>query len=179
MIITRWRCLLRGYFYRIYIHILGGSAGPGLMVDIGVTFRSLPHKGIEIGSGVYFGRGVIIDVPRSACLQIGDRALITHYTILAASRHIRIGADTQIAEHCSIRDADHGFAKGTPVRCQPLQTSPVRIGADVWIGRGTAVLRGSEIADGCIVGANSVVKAQLASHTVHVGNPLRNLGTRK
>src|SRR3546814_17208470 len=84
-----------------------------------------------------------------------------------------VGYDSQVAELCSIRDADHGIRVGIPIRDQALQSTPVLIGNDVWIGRGVAVLRGSVIEDGARVGANSLVRGQVGAGEVAVGNPLR------
>src|SRR3546814_4573119 len=76
---------------------------------------------------------------------------------------VEVGDDSQVAELCSIRDADHGIRVGIPIRDQALQSTPVLIGNDVWIGRGVAVLRGSVIEDGAIVGANSLVRGQVGA----------------
>ena len=35
---------------------------------------------------------------------------------------------------------------------------PVKIGNNVWIGENAVILAGSRIGDGCIIGANSVIK---------------------
>lgn len=178
MIVTRWMCLVRGVIFRAYVLMFGGSVGRRIMVDRGVTLRSLPHKGIKIGSGVYLGRGVVLDIPRTASLTVGNDALIAHYCVIAASESITIGRGAQIAEHCSIRDADHGMRPGVEVRLQPLSTTPVDVGDDVWIGRGSAVLRGSRIEDGAIVGANSVVKGSIPRGTVVAGSPARHIRDR-
>lgn len=147
------------------------------MIDKGVTLRSLPHRGIHIGSNVYLGRGVILDIPRTASLVIGDYVLITHYSVLAAGKGIVIGDHTQIGEMCSIRDSDHSMSEDL-IRLQPLQSTPVSIGTDVWLGRGTAVLRGSTIGKGAVVGANSLVRGAISEMSVNVGNPSRQIGNR-
>lgn len=172
---TLWR--IRGVLVAFVIRLLGGSVGHGLLVDKGIAFRSLPHRGIAIGDSVYLGRGVVIDVPRTASLLIGSHCHINHYSIISAAASISIGDDTQIGELTSIRDSDHGMG-GEPIRSQPLKTAPVSIGSDVWIGRGTAVLRGSEIANGAVVGANSLVTKSVSGRSINVGNPLRTIGTR-
>jgi acetyltransferase-like isoleucine patch superfamily enzyme len=148
------------------------------MADKGVTLRSLPHRGISIGRGVYLGRGVVLDIPRGAKLDIGDGALITHYSVIAASKQIRIGPRTQIAEHCSIRDSDHGLRSDQDIRSQALIATPIDIGEDVWIGRGCAILRGATIGDRSVVGANSLVKAAIPSGCVAVGSPARVIRNR-
>ncbi len=178
MIFSRLACLLRGVMFRLWITLFGGRVGPRVMVDRGAGLRGLPHKGIRIGAGLYLGRGVVLDLPRTGQFIVEDDVLIGHYSIVNATRRIRIGSDTLIAEHCSIRDADHGTAVTPATRRQPLVSDPVDIGPNVWIGRGAAVLRGSSIGEGAVIGANSVVKGQLQAYAVYVGSPAKRVRMR-
>jgi acetyltransferase-like isoleucine patch superfamily enzyme len=164
--------LTRGLFFRIWLRVGGGRAGPGLQVEKGAIIRGAPHKGIVIGRGAYLGRGVILDVRAGGTLIIGERAKIMHYTILAVTEWVEIGRLTQIAEHCSVRDADHGTETGTPMWQQEI-TTPVKIGNDVWVARGVAILRGSKLGDGCVIGANSVVRGEVPMRAIAVGAPVR------
>jgi acetyltransferase-like isoleucine patch superfamily enzyme len=100
-----------------------------------------------------------------------------HYCVLAASDEITVGRLTQIAEHSSIRDSDHGTMIGRPIQDQ-LTCAPVHVGQDVWIGRGSAILKGSTIGDGAVIGANSVVKGDVAELSIAVGAPARVLRRR-
>jgi len=53
------------------------------------------------------------------------------------------------------------------------------IGNDVWIGARVVVLPGVHIADGCVVGAGSVVTSSLAEpYGIYAGNPARLLRHR-
>ena len=45
------------------------------------------------------------------------------------------------------------------------------VGNDVWIGAGASILRGVEIGDGAVIGANSVVTHDVPPYAVVVGNP--------
>jgi len=54
----------------------------------------------------------------------------------------------------------------------------VRIGNDVWIGRGALILSGVAIGDGAIVGAESVVAKDIPPYAVVVGNPARVIRKR-
>jgi maltose O-acetyltransferase len=49
--------------------------------------------------------------------------------------------------------------------------APVIIGANVWLGRGTVVLPGSNIGDHTVVAAGSVVIGDLPSCVLAAGNP--------
>lgn len=171
---------MRGRFVAALIRALGGTCGPGLEVESLATFRYGPHAGIRFGANVYIGRGVIIDVPATANLFLGDGVKVMHYTVIAASEHISIGSGTQIAESCSIRDADHGTGTESMSMADHLVATPTRIGEQVWIARGVAVLRGASIGSRAVVGANSVVNSKhpVPDGATAVGAPARVLPRR-
>lgn len=49
----------------------------------------------------------------------------------------------------------------------------VRIGNDVWVGTDALILSGTEIGDGAVVGARTVVSGVVAPYSVVAGNPMR------
>ena len=82
-----------------------------------------------------------------------------------------------IAEYVSIRSSNHGIVNDFPIRSQENQYIDIEIGRDVWIGRGVMITAGSNIQDGVVIGANSVVTKSLITekNAVYVGNPARFL----
>ena len=52
------------------------------------------------------------------------------------------------------------------------------IGNDVWIGQNAVILPGVHIADGAIIGANSVVGSNVEPYTIVAGNPARAIRKR-
>ena len=84
-----------------------------------------------------------------------------------------------IAAQCYIIDMDHGIEKSMLISKQPNAVSPVRIGEDVWIAAGAKILKGSCLGDGCIIGAQSVVKGCIAPNAIAVGMPARILKERR
>lgn len=59
-----------------------------------------------------------------------------------------------------------------------LSTRPITIGNDVWIGDNVTVVGGTSIADGCVIGAKSVVRGETVPYGVYVGNPARLIRLR-
>lgn len=59
----------------------------------------------------------------------------------------------------------------------PLSELPIKgdtvIGNDVWIGQNAVIMPGVHIADGAIIGANSVVASDVPPYTIVAGNPAR------
>lgn len=54
----------------------------------------------------------------------------------------------------------------------------VRIGHDVWLGRGALIMGGVTIATGAVIGANAVVAKDVEPYAIVVGNPARKIRTR-
>lgn len=104
-------------------------------------------------------------------IQIGDYCLIAPGVEITAAKSIVIGANTMIAAECSINDCDwHGLYNRTrPFRC----TKPVVLGNNVWLGARVMVNKGVTIGDNSVIGAGSVVTADIPANVVAAGNPAR------
>lgn len=175
----RIRNLLRGALYRMIIKNGGGTCGKGLRVEHGFRLRHGPHAGISIGTNVYIGVGSVFDCPPPGRIQIGNNVTLTHGVFISSADLVVIGNDTLIGEYTSIRDADHQMhISPVPIRNQPMLPRQCVIGQDVWIGRGSAILAGTVLDDGCIIGANSLVKGHIPSNAIAVGAPARVVGNR-
>lgn len=56
-----------------------------------------------------------------------------------------------------------------PPRDRELVHKSVRIGNNVWIGGNAVILAGSDIGNGCVIGANSVVSRVIPDNSIVVG----------
>jgi len=101
-----------------------------------------------------------------ACL--GDRA--NAYTL----GPIVIHEGATIAQEAYLCTGTHDFASPA----LPLQTSPIHIGRDVFVGARAFILPGVRVGDGAIVGACSVVTKDVAPSAIVAGNPAKVIGTR-
>lgn len=169
---------VRGFFWALFLRAHGAKVGSSLFVERGLQFRQRPHAGITIGDKVYFGPGCIIDAPRAAKLSIGSQIAFTAWNLIGVNASLTIGSDTLIGERTSIRDSDHGMALGSLFRTQPMEAAFITIGSDVWIGCGVAILKGSTIGDGAVVGANAVVRGVVEPFAIVAGVPAKMIGSR-
>lgn len=129
---------------------------------------------VVIGKQCLISAGVSFVVTATGGITIGNRVYIGKSCVLASDTGITIGDNTMLAEFVSIIDADHGTEKnGIPIRDQNLKPAPITIGNDVWIGRGCAVLKGTTIGEGAVIGANSVVTRDIPPYAVACGVPAR------
>lgn len=135
---------------------------------------------LRLGEQCRLGRDVHFDTADAGQITLGNRVRINAGGTIVATRSISIGDDTLVGEYVSIRDADHGTAIGaSPIRSQPLVEAGISIGRDAWIGRGCCILKGVSIADGAVVGANSVVTCDVPPNSIYAGAPAKQIGSRK
>jgi acetyltransferase-like isoleucine patch superfamily enzyme len=131
---------------------------------------------IHLGEGVALDRGVILQiscrVPGSV-LEIGAGTYVNRGTYFDAHVEMRIGRNCLIGPACYFTDANHGRAADVPVALQPIETKPVIIGDNVWIGAHCLVLPGVTIGDGAVIGAGSIVTRSVPAGAVAYGSPAR------
>lgn len=101
-----------------------------------------------------------------ACL--GDRA--NAYTL----GDIELGEGSTIAQEAYLCTGTHDFSSPA----LPLQTTPIRIGKNAFVGARALVLPGVKIGDGAVVGAGSVVTRDVPADAIVAGNPARVIGSR-
>ena len=178
--IRNFKYRFNGLLVKWFLTLLGCKVGKNFKCLTIPRFRVLPKKNIFIGDNVTIGENVLFEVIESGKLNIGDFVNFTRNIVICVNENIAIGNNVLVAENVSIRDGEHQIRKQEKIWKQPNNTKPVVIGNDVWIGAGTIVLQGSNIPDGVVVGAQSLVKnKQLEPFTVYAGNPLRKIKERE
>jgi acetyltransferase-like isoleucine patch superfamily enzyme len=104
---------------------------------------------------------------KDARLDIGERVFINQGASVVACREIKIGNDVRIGDFAAVYDTDyHSVEPERPVKC-----APVIIGANVWLGRGTTILPGSNVGEHTVVAAGSVVRGNVPARVLVAGNP--------
>jgi len=135
---------------------------------------------LEAGTGLDDGVVCLCSGPaRMDKLVIGRRTYVNRQTIFDAHEQLHIGSNCMIGPFCYLTDGNHGTADGVLVQSQPMQTRPVILEDDVWLGAGVIVLSGVRIGRGAVVGAGAVVTKDVAPNTIVVGVPARSLGIRQ
>ncbi len=110
---------------------------------------------------------------RRGKIEIGHGTYVNRYTMLDAHERIRVGRDVMIGPHVYITDAAHGMAPAQSVKAQPMDSRPVTIEDEVWIGAHVSILAGVTIGRGAVIGAGSVVTCDIPPMTVAFGSPAR------
>jgi|SRR5581483_6174685 len=130
--------------------------GGKFIVGSNVSLRATPRLPIELYCA------------RDAVLTLEDGCFLNQGVHIACQKHVRIGASVLLADQVLIMDTDF-HAVGS----QSVQAVAVSIGANVWIGARTIVLKGVTIGEGAVVGAGSVVTRSVPPRVLAAGNPAR------
>lgn len=127
---------------------------------------------IELKGNASFGHGSRICVTRNGCLTIGDNFCNTAMMTIVCDKQICIGNRVLVSWNTLIMDTDWHIMKDTETNKSYAYCKPINIGDDVWLCTRSVILKGSEIANGCIVGAGSIVTKRFNTpNTLIAGNP--------
>ena len=155
-----------------------GECGTRAFVEKGVQFLRYPGN-IWLGSDTVVKSGARICPANSdATIRIGDWTTVGYHTHIFATTSIEIGASCLIAPFCYLVDANHGIRRDRLIREQPMNTAPIVIRDDVWLGTGVTVLAGVNIETGAVVAAGSVVTQDVAPYAIVAGSPARKISER-
>jgi acetyltransferase-like isoleucine patch superfamily enzyme len=160
----------------------------------------LRWRGARLGRGVRIGTHAVVHRPW--CLDVGERAQFEHQVYLKAvtdQASIRIGNRTfvgfgcefdvadrlligdgvLIAPGCFITDHNHLHGAHATIASQGIESAPVVIEDDAWLGANVVVLPGVTIGRGAIVAAGAVVTGDIESMVIAGGVPARPIGRRR
>lgn len=157
---------------------------------------ALRLRGARIGSGTHLSRVQVtwphqIQLGRDCTVQpdvffnyshywtpgpsmiFGDRVFIGRGCEFNIRERIEVGDDCLIASGCTFVDTNHGRDSSRSMNAQPLHSSPITLGRNVWLGAGCIVLKGVSIGEGAVIGAGSVVTKSVPAGEVWAGVPAR------
>lgn len=124
-----------------------------------------------------YSRTIIVTRTAESKIKIGNNVGISGATIYAR-KSIEIGDNTLIGGNVKILDNDfHPLeieARNKDIK-EKILAKPIKIGKNCFIGCNSIILKGTELGDGCIVGAGAVVCGKFEDNSVIAGNPGRVL----
>lgn len=119
------------------------------------------HAGqITIGSWFYLGPGSMVWSSDETGITIGDRVLIAANVMIHDTNSHPIDPQARFEQTKAI------FAKGHPKAISGIRSAPISIGDDVWIGAGAVIMKGVTIGARTIIGAGSLITADVAADTI-------------
>jgi len=134
---------------------------------------------IRIGDRVVISNGCVIQA-KTGPLNIGDNCDIGAHTIISSISTITLAPSVLIAGNCYIGGARYHLEnKEIPIMNQGIYSrGPISIGEGTWIGASATILDGVSIGQGCVIGAGSLVTANIPDYAIAVGTPARVIRTR-
>lgn len=140
-------------------------------------------KSLVYGDGLNIGYGCRFDLlnTEKKTLFIGENCEFGDYCHVVALEKVTIGNNFLCASKVFISDNSHGrydesencSSPFTPPNEREIVTNPVVIGDNVWVGDNVVIMGGAKVGNGCIIGANSVVKSEIPDNCMVVGAPAR------
>jgi virginiamycin A acetyltransferase len=147
------------------------SLVPGLPGDyLRMAFYTLTLAECAFSSRVSFGS--FFAHPEA---RLGPNVYIGSFCVIGMAV---IGARSQIASGVQILSGARQHARSPDGRISGAEEgafTPVRIGADCWIGAGAIVM--ADVGEGCTIGAGSVVSRSIPERSTAVGSPARVVQT--
>lgn len=98
-------------------------------------------------------------------LSIDDNTSFNRNNILICREKIQIGSRCSFGPNVVVYDHDHIF-DSEQVSGNHYKTSGIVIEDNCWIGANVAILRGTHIGNGSVIGAGSIVKGNIPPHSL-------------
>jgi acetyltransferase-like isoleucine patch superfamily enzyme len=156
-----------------FVNPLKHKKGKGSLIRRRTRMDVMPFNNFEIGrdstiedfSTVNNGVGDVI---------IGERTRIGLGNTLIGP--VKIGNDIMFAQNIVLSGLNHGYVDiSMPISDQPVETKPIVIEDEVWIGANAVVTAGVTVGKHSIVAAGSVVVKDVPPYTIVGGNPAKPL----
>lgn len=136
------------------------------------------NRGIEIGNGVFLGRGTILSC-KNGDIVLGDHVNVGFQSEVFSGSSVRVGRYGLFAAYTYLVGGGHEFARADiPVIEQARSSKGIALGENVWLGAGAKVLDGVTIGNNVVVGAGAVVAEDLPDGVVAAGVPAKVLRSR-
>jgi acetyltransferase-like isoleucine patch superfamily enzyme len=176
---TRWYLVRYWRFLRLRLrspHIVTeGFVFLGRRAEV---YARKDHGRIILGAWVHIGDRTAIRC-HEGTLRIGDKAVFGGGDTVNCYLDVEIGPAVLIADDVYICDFDHITDDiAIAIKDQGVVKSSVRIGPDVWLGTKVAVLRGTRIGRGSVLGAHSVARGTIPPYSIAVGVPAKVVRSR-
>lgn len=132
---------------------------------------------LEVGANTLLEPNVWLTAPGCARIRIGSGTFLNQGVMVASSELVEIGDHCMLANGCFVSDAAHRFDDPhTPVPWQGFTSKgPIRVGDNVWCGANVVITSGVTVGERCVIGANSVVTADVPEFSVVAGAPAKVL----
>ncbi|MEU6783911.1 acyltransferase [Nonomuraea angiospora] len=129
---------------------------------------SVQNEELRLGPRSYVAAGAYL----TGSLRTGRDCTMNPYTVIRGT--VELGDAVRIGAHTSVLAFNHTIDDPeVEVHRQPLCSSGIRIGNDVWIGSHVVILDGVHVGDRAVVAAGAVVTKDVPAGAIVGGNPAK------
>ena len=138
----------------------------------GLRVRVLRLMGVRAGVGASVG---------SRCAISGGQLVMGEHTRIGAEAYLQTEGLIEICDHAqlgprvTLLTASHEIGPDYRRAHWRRDIIPKRIGKGAWICANVTVVPGADIADGCVIGAGSVVTKSTEPNGLYLGVPARRV----
>ena len=163
---------------------------PRLAVSAYYFFRDRcyisPKAHVQLSRRIRFGRGTVVKPfaviqTQTGMIRVGRGCAVSSFDhISTGTKDVVIGDYVRLAPSVTILGGSRNFKKKDELIVRQGSTNTgTTIGNDVLIGANVVVLHGCHIGEGAVVGAGSVVTAEVPRYAIVAGVPARVVGRRE
>ena len=159
-----------------------GHLGRGALIDYGVHIKG--PENLFLGEFTWIDVNCQLSAARGR-IEIGSRCHIATGVVMNCHELLRIGDYTTLSHGVKVFGISETPGNGKrlsgpmiPEEHENLLKGHVIIGKDCYVGTNSVILPGVTLGEGAVIGANSLVKADVPAWAIAVGNPVRVVGTR-
>ena len=155
------------------------EANPKIIIHDSVRLKKSTLVECRYGGQIFIGKGTellenVLILTYGGDIKIGEGCSINAGTIIYGVSSTIIGNNVLIAGGCMIIPTNHRFDNlEANIRDQGLNSSPIIIEDNVWIGHGCSILAGIRIGEGSVIAAGSVVNKDVPPFSVMAGVPAK------
>lgn len=108
-------------------------------------------------------------------LEIGENFYANKYVSIVCHDHIRIGDNVSIGQFVTMLDHDHAYQKDEAgdIKFEGYHKAPITIGNNVWVANHCTIVRGVNIGNNVVVGANTLVHKDVPDNVLIMGVPYK------
>ncbi len=141
--------------------------------------KGTDNRGIDIGSGVFIGRGTILSC-KNGDIVIDDHANIGFNCEIFSGSRVRLGRHALLAAYTYLVGGDHAHARtDIPVLQQARIAQGIDVDDHVWLGAHVVIADGATVGRDAIIGAGAVVRGAIPPYAVAAGVPARVIRDRR
>jgi acetyltransferase-like isoleucine patch superfamily enzyme len=144
--------------------------------------RVLGVLGASVGRNVRVGECRFINLADGfSNLTLHDDVHVGADCLLDLAGPLTIGRGSVLSPRVTVMTHnDPGASHGSPlVERFPPQARGASVGAYCWVGTNATLLAGTEVGDGCVVGAMTLVRGRLPPGGTYVGVPARRVASQR